>query len=75
MPTCYWCKQEITDGKEESGYTGVGPDWMVDGDFGCDANPCTNEDGCGGHRTKAEALEIYRRAELGLKQAWEDATI
>lgn len=39
MPTCDYCGLMVTDGREESGWTGEGPDWMADGDFGCDASP------------------------------------
>jgi len=62
--TCFFCRQDITDGAKESGWTGLGPDWMVDGDFGCDKNPITGEEGCGGHMTREEAMEILTLAQL-----------
>lgn len=47
---CLWCGQDLVDGREESGYTGKGPDWMTeDGDFGCGDSPDTGDDGTGGH--------------------------
>ena len=50
---CFWCRQELRDGREESGYTGEGPDWCtLDGDFGCDA------EGCGDHLSRSEARRI-----------------
>ena len=49
---CVWCGQMTTDGAEESGWMGQGPDPMIDGDFGCHESPETSEDGCGGHLTR-----------------------
>lgn len=50
IPTCTNCGQVVRDGKEESGFTGDGPDWCTaDGDFGCDYSPDTNENGVGNH--------------------------
>lgn len=47
---CLWCRQGLVDGKEESGFTGEGPDYMLpDGDFGCGDSPDTGEDGTGSH--------------------------
>ena len=46
---CLWCERRLTDGRVESGFTGVGPDWMDDGDFGCDESPDTGPDGAGSH--------------------------
>lgn len=63
---CHWCHEAIVDGKEVSGYTGEGPDWMLpDGDFGCDAHPITGEEGCGPHETTEEVLAIVRKHHLG----------
>lgn len=61
---CMWCGQDLEDGREVSGWTGEGPDWMVDGDFGCDESPIHNEGGevQGNHHTIGqviEALEAY----------------
>ena len=70
--TCIFCRQDITDGAEESGFNGTGPDWADNGDFGCAENPCTNEDGRGGHRTWTEVREILRLVELGEVSAIED---
>jgi hypothetical protein len=65
---CLFCGLEVVDGREVSGFTGEGPDWMTkDGDFGCDNSPETswNEDdedgGCGSH---AVTEEEARRAEI-----------
>lgn len=49
--TCLFCNRYVEDGREESGYTGNGTDWMDDGDFGCSDNPINSEDGTGGHWT------------------------
>ena len=57
MSYCHWCDQYLVDGKEESGYTGPGPDWCADGDYGCDQSPETTEEGVGPHMT----LEDVRR--------------
>ena len=57
---CYWCHQVITDGKEESGYFYAGPDWMVDGDFGCDENPISEGYGVGDHNTKGEVYAMIK---------------
>lgn len=62
---CLWCGDNLEDGREESGYTGVGPDWgspvdfgHVAGperkygtslDYGCNNSPDTNDDGTGSH--------------------------
>ena len=43
---CVQCGQRITLDIVEGG--GV-PDWSADGDYGCDASPDANDDGCGGH--------------------------
>lgn len=48
---CLFCGEYVTDGSKESGWTGLTPDWMADGDFGCDCNPISGEDGVGGHLT------------------------
>ncbi len=71
---CKWCQEEIYDGREESGYTGEGPDWAsgiiingewIGGDFGCDSHPISGEDGCGPHETEADVLDIITRYHLG----------
>jgi hypothetical protein len=47
---CRFCQQKLVDGRLVSGFTGQGPDWMTeDGDFGCDRNPISGEEGTGGH--------------------------
>lgn len=47
---CLYCGEIVVDGAEESGFTGIGPDWMTkDGDFGCGASPETTEEGVGSH--------------------------
>jgi hypothetical protein len=47
---CLWCGEELIDGREISGYTKPGPDYMTrDEDFGCDASPDTNQKGTGDH--------------------------
>lgn len=57
---CLWCGEWLTDGADVSGYTGTGPDWMIDGDFGCDSHPLTGEDGTGPHETREEVAAIDR---------------
>lgn len=58
---CVFCRKHLVDGREESGFTGVGPDWMTpDGDFGCDRAPETGEEGVGSHRILEEVREVYR---------------
>lgn len=59
--TCIWCKRRLTDGRLESGWTGTGPDWMDDGDFGCGESPNTGEDGTGRHigRASLRALLLH----------------
>ena len=50
IATCIWCKSDLVDGREESGFTGEGPDYMTpDGDFGCDPSPDSTADGVGSH--------------------------
>lgn len=56
---CVWCGEYLTDGAEESGYTGVGPDWCADGDYGCTYSPETTDDGVGSHRTREDLARIY----------------
>ena len=63
---CLFCQQWVVDGREGSGYTGLGTDWMTpdDGDYGCDGNPITDSEGCGGHWTLYDATGLYLAAEL-----------
>lgn len=61
---CAFCGANLYDAREESGFTGVGPDWCAEGDYGCEYNPCSNEEGCGGHRTPGEVRMLARLAEL-----------
>lgn len=57
---CLWCGEWVTDGSEESGYTGEGPDWMIEGDFGCIDSPLNCEEGTGGHQTREDvARELW----------------
>lgn len=56
---CFFCGEEIEDGREVSGYMGTDPDWMIDGDFGCSENPINDEDGTGSHCTRRELLGLY----------------
>lgn len=63
LNTCIWCGMAITNGAAVSGWTNPGPDWMVDGDFGCGESPVTDDDGMGGHMTTEEAREIVRLVE------------
>ena len=50
IATCLWCGEDLVDGKEESCFTGEGPDYMTDdGDYGCNESPDTGEDGTGSH--------------------------
>ena len=57
---CLWCSQSLEDGREETGYTGEGPDWgsKADSDehpygtfldYGCGDSPDTNDEGTGSH--------------------------
>ena len=62
--TCLFCGRWVTDGRKESGYTGLGPDWCDDGDFGCGGNPITCEEGTGGHWTLHDATGLYLAAEF-----------
>jgi len=59
---CAFCDHVIEDGHKESGFTGIGPDWMVDGDFGCDKNPLSGDDGVAQHATQAEVNEFLKLA-------------
>lgn len=62
---CLFCGQWVVDGRDESGYTGLNPDWMTDnGDFGCDGNPITTREGCGGHWTRYDVVSLYVAHEL-----------
>ncbi len=46
--TCLFCRETIYDKRQESGAKNV--DWATeDGDFGCNTNPITGEDGTGPH--------------------------
>lgn len=56
---CVWCGEYVTDGCEVSGYTGMGYDWMDDGDFGCSGSPLNNEEGTGGHVSITELRGEY----------------
>lgn len=59
---CLFCSQPIFDAKEASGYTGPGPDPATDdGDFGCDDNPFSSEEGCAEHVTAETAIAHYVR--------------
>jgi hypothetical protein len=57
---CLWCGETVTDGTEVSGWTGEGPDWMDDGDFGCAGSPLNTEEGTGGHQVLADvAFDVW----------------
>lgn len=72
--TCLWCGETITDGSEESGYTGPGPDWMDDGDFGCGGSPLNDEEGTGGHQTLADvAFDMWELNQRREATYWADA--
>ena len=47
--SCLWCGLTLTDGRIGSGFTGKGPDWCANGDYGCDASPDSGEDGFASH--------------------------
>ena len=50
LAQCLWCGVDLVDGKDVSGYTGSGPDYMAtDGDFGCGGSPDTSPEGTGSH--------------------------
>jgi hypothetical protein len=62
---CVFCRRFLIDGKVESGYTGEGADWMLeDGDYGCDDNPISCDEGVGPHMTLNELIEIYVDREM-----------
>ena len=61
---CVWCGRMTTDGATESGWTGDGPDPMIDGDFGCDASPESSEDGVGSHVTRTSFAFSARNLDL-----------
>lgn len=69
---CLWCGAFLTDGCEGSGYTGLGPDWMDDGDYGCGDSPLSSDEGVGPHQTREDvarevrALEAVREAVAGI---------
>lgn len=44
--TCHWCAHRIVAVIDPFSHT---VDWGADGDFGCDRNPETDEEGCGSH--------------------------
>lgn len=57
---CLWCGQSLEDGREETGFTGEGPDWgsKIDNDghpygtfldYGCDYSPDNDDEACGSH--------------------------
>jgi len=57
---CIWCGNVVYDGREVSGYTGTGTDWMYYGDFGCGGSPINDpEEGTGGHVTLYDVQGIY----------------
>ena len=60
MTTCLWCKEPLRDGYIEAG--GKSPAWEVDGDYGCDAHPLSNEEGVWGHETREEVGAIILMA-------------
>ena len=64
--TCLFCDEVVADGREESGYTGLGTDWQADGDYGCDGNPLNDEEGTGGHWTLYDAKGLYLATEFSL---------
>lgn len=56
---CRFCGEEVVDGREESGFTGEGPDWMTPrGDFGCAESPEASDGSCGSHAVTD--AEVYR---------------
>lgn len=62
---CFWCKQELVDGSDVSGYEG-GVDYMTKGeDFGCDAHPVSNDDDVGPHETLEDIRKIVVAHHIG----------
>lgn len=61
MDICIWCKHVLEDGSAESGYTGPGADWCVDGDYGCSESPETTDEGVGCHMTLADVRRVIAR--------------
>lgn len=57
---CIWCGQWVEDGREISGATDPNdPAWHDDGDFGCEGNPLTGDDGVGGHARISDVRRWY----------------
>lgn len=73
--TCIWCKRRLTDGRLESGWIGEGPDWMDDGDFGCDCSPTTSEDGVGRHIGRSSLRDLLNGKGIYTQEPLEDAEI
>ena len=73
--TCIWCKRRLTDGREESGWIGDGPDWMDNGDFGCGDSPITNEDGTGRHIGRSSLRDLLSGKGIYTQEPLEAAEI
>ena len=58
MTYCHWCDLWLEDGRKESGYTGPGPDWCAEGDYGCDESPETTDECVGPHMTLADVRRV-----------------
>lgn len=63
---CAFCDEWVVDGRKDSGYTGLGTDWMTpDGDYGCDSNPISDpEQGVGSHKTMYDLTGLYLAGEF-----------
>ncbi len=71
--TCLFCQQRLIDGREDSGYTGLGTDWMTaDGYYGCDYNPTNSEEGVGQHWTLFDATGLYLAGEFDYSRRCRD---
>jgi hypothetical protein len=61
---CIWCGHYVEEGREMSGATNpLDPAWQVDGDFGCDQSPQSNDDGVGDHMRPYDlAIRLMKEA-------------
>lgn len=60
---CLFCHRWVEEGRDMAGCTDpLDPAWQVNGDFGCDRSPITNEEGTGDHvRPYDVALMLIRQ--------------
>lgn len=59
---CLWCGQWVVVGRDIAGSTDPqDPAWHIDGDFGCDESPETNEEGVGDHARPYDLARLLQR--------------